>query len=131
MLTRTLAVTDLILVTARGRDANPLDGPFVVPKRGLVREAAQRWFRTRGATSEIAAEPDGHEGLLALVALGYGTGVVPRLVLDTSPTRERLEVVVAGPAREPFVIEPFTIGLCVRRADLRRPVVAALWGLTG
>jgi predicted metal-dependent phosphotriesterase family hydrolase len=25
----------------------------------------------------------------------------------------------------------FPIGLCVRRADLRRPLVAALWSLTG
>jgi LysR family positive regulator for ilvC len=62
---------------------------------------------------------------LTLVALGCGTGVVPRLVLECSAVRERLTVLAANPAPEPF-----PIGLCVRRADLRRPLVAALWSLT-
>ncbi|MFC7621400.1 HTH-type transcriptional activator IlvY [Microlunatus sp. GCM10028923] len=128
MITRTVAVTDLVLVTARdsGRPLDPDDPPpFVVPARGLVREAAFRWFRRAGIRPVIAAEPDGHEGLLALVALGYGTGIVPRLVLERSTSADRLAEVAAEPA-----LESHTIGLCVRRADLRRPLIAALWSLT-
>ncbi|MFD3838126.1 HTH-type transcriptional activator IlvY [Streptomyces sp. NPDC058642] len=122
---RTVAVTELVLVTARDRPDPDLAGPFVLPHRGLVRDAADRWFRARGTAPEVACEPDGHEGLLTLVALGCGTGVVPRLVLEHSAVRDRLSVVAADP-----VPEPFPIGLCVRRADLRRPLVAALWSLT-
>jgi LysR family positive regulator for ilvC len=125
LASRTVATTDLVLVTARDRPDPDAAGPFVLPHRGLVREAADRWFRTRGAAPDLAAEPDGHEGLLTLVALGCGTGVVPRLVLDHSAVRERLTVLdVDSPP------DPFPIGLCVRRADLRRPQVAALWSLT-
>ena len=119
MVTRTLAVTDLVLVSAANSEP---DGPFVVPARGLVREAAFRWFRKTGVKPVIAAEPDGHEALLALVALGCGTGVVPRLVLESSAVRERL-------VELPADLEPLTIGLCARRADLHRPLIAALWGL--
>ncbi|WP_328766210.1 HTH-type transcriptional activator IlvY [Streptomyces sp. NBC_00286] len=128
LVSRTVAVTELVFVTARDRadDGLGLDGPFVLPHRGLVREAADRWFRTRGLTPEVAAEPDGHEGLLTLVALGCGTGVVPRLVLEHSAVRDRLAVLPATPPPERF-----PIGLCVRRADLRRPLVSALWSLTG
>ncbi|KKD08088.1 HTH-type transcriptional activator IlvY [Streptomyces sp. WM6386] len=122
---RTVAVTELVLVTARDRPDPDLCGPFVLPHRGLVRDAADRWFRARGTVPEVACEPDGHEGLLTLVALGCGTGVVPRLVLEHSAVRDRLSVVAAVPAPERF-----PIGLCVRRADLRRPLVAALWSLT-
>lgn len=123
---RTLAVTDLVSVTARGHGSGsaagaPVASAYVVPERGLVREAAQRWFRSRGISPVLAAEPDSHEGLLALVALGVGTGIVPRLVLETSAVADRLEIVQEG-------LAPFPIGLCVRRADLRRPLVAALWG---
>ena len=125
LVSRTVAVTELVLVTARDRPDPDLDGPFVLPHRGLVREAADRWFRARGTTPDVACEPDGHEGLLTLVALGCGTGVVPRLVLECSAVRERLAVVAADPAPEPL-----PIGLCVRRADLRRPLVATLWSLT-
>ncbi|MGP4048146.1 HTH-type transcriptional activator IlvY [Streptomyces sp. 2A115] len=125
LVSRTVATTELVFVTARGRTDDGLDGPFVLPHRGLVREAAHRWFRAHGTTPEVAAEPDGHEGLLTLVALGCGTGVVPRLVLDHSAVRDRLTVLAVTPPPEPF-----PIGLCVRRSDLRRPLVAALWSLT-
>ncbi|MEU7299616.1 HTH-type transcriptional activator IlvY [Streptomyces sp. NPDC007189] len=125
LVSRTVAVTDLVLVTARGRPDPDLAGPFVLPHRGLVRDAADRWFRARGRQPEVVCEPDGHEGLLTLVALGCGTGLVPRLVLEHSAVRDRLSVVPADPAPERF-----PIGLCVRRADLRRPSVAALWSLT-
>ncbi|MGW4911812.1 HTH-type transcriptional activator IlvY [Streptomyces sp. NPDC004270] len=125
LVSRTVTVTDLVLVTARDRPDPGLDGPFVLPHRGLVREAADRWFRARGGPAHVACEPEGHEALLALVALGCGTGVVPRLVLDHSAVRDRLAVVPAAPAPERF-----PIGLCVRRSDLRQPLVAALWSLT-
>ncbi|WP_329003418.1 HTH-type transcriptional activator IlvY [Kribbella sp. NBC_00709] len=119
LVSRPVAVTDLVLVHAR--DTEP-DGTYVVPARGLVREAAFRWFRTTGTKPVIAAEPDGHEALLALIALGCGTGVVPRLVLESSVVRDRLVEV-------PAQLEALTIGLCVRRADLHRPLIAALWDL--
>jgi LysR family positive regulator for ilvC len=120
LVTRTVAVTDLVLVKARNSAAEV--GPYVVPARGLVRESAFRWFRRNGVKPAIAAEPDGHEALLALVALGCGVGVVPRLVLDSSVVRDQL-------IELPADLEPLTIGLCARRADLHRPLVAALWGL--
>ncbi|MGZ0150989.1 HTH-type transcriptional activator IlvY [Kribbella sp. WER1] len=119
LVTRTVAVTDLVLVRAAG---SPPDGPYVVPARGLVRENAFRWFRKTGVKPTIAAEADGHEALLALVALGCGVGVVPRLVLESSAVRDQLEELPAD-------LAPLTIGLCARRADLHRPLVAALWAL--
>jgi LysR family positive regulator for ilvC len=119
LVSRPVAVTDLVLVKAR---ESPSDGPYVVPARGLVREAAFRWFRKTGVKPVIAAEPDGHEALLALVALGCGTGVVPRLVLESSAVRDQLTELPAD-------LEPLTIGLCARRADLHRPLIAALWDL--
>ncbi|HEY9337650.1 MAG TPA: HTH-type transcriptional activator IlvY [Kribbella sp.] len=119
LVTRTVAVTDLVLVKARDSAA---DGPYVVPARGLVRDNAFRWFRRNGVKPVIAAEPDGHEALLALVALGCGVGVVPRLVLESSAVRDQLTELPAD-------LEPLTIGLCARRADLHRPLVAALWDL--
>ncbi|MFB4279906.1 MULTISPECIES: LysR substrate-binding domain-containing protein [unclassified Nonomuraea] len=126
LLSRTVATTELVFVTARDPAAPGLGGPFVLPRRGLVREAADRWLRAHAPSRPgIAAEPEGHEALLALVALGYGTGIVPRMVLRSSVVRDRLRVVPAEPAPPPLAI-----GLCVRRADLRRPLVAALWSLT-
>lgn len=134
LVTRPLAVTDLVFVTARTTSGADTDspasladvrGPFVVPARGLVREAAFRWFRKTGMKPVIAAEPDGHEALLTLAALGYGTGIVPRLVFDSSPIADRL---VELP--NDSLLDPLTIGVCVRRADLHRSLITALWNLS-
>lgn len=95
---------------------------FVLPRQGLARDAVDRWFRARKLVPKVAAEVDGHEAVLTLAALGLGIGVVPELVLTSSVVRDRLVTlpVVSG-------LGEFRIGLCVRRADLRRPVVSALW----
>lgn len=96
--------------------------PYVLPRRGLVREYADRWFRERRIVPVVDSEPDGHEPLLALVAMGCGVGVVPGLVLDGSAVGDRLVSLRAEPA-----LPVFRIGLCARRTDLRRPVLSALW----
>ncbi|MFF5521922.1 LysR substrate-binding domain-containing protein [Streptomyces coeruleorubidus] len=127
LASRTVAVTELVLVTARDRPDPGLDGPFVLPHRGLVRYAADRWFRARGTAADVACEPDGHEGLLTLVALGCGTGAWCRAWCWTTAR--------CGSGwrwcRRIRRRSRFPIGLCVRRADLRRPLVAALWSLAG
>ncbi|MEO3885378.1 hypothetical protein [Nonomuraea sp. B5E05] len=51
--------------TLEGRE---LEGPFVLPRRGLVREAADRWLRARLPwRPEVVAEPEGHEALPFLI----------------------------------------------------------------
>lgn len=98
------------------------DGPFVLPRSGLARTAAERWFRRVGVRPRHVTEVDGHEPLLTLVALGAGVGLVPSLVLECSPLRDRLAPLATDePPGE------FRIGVCARRDDLHRPVLAALW----
>jgi LysR family positive regulator for ilvC len=125
LVSRPVTETPLVFVAARDA-AVPrrigADTPLVLPRAGLARTAAERWLRRRALTPVTVSEVDGHEALLAMVALGCGIGVVPRLVLTTSALADRLVTVPAKPA-----LDPFRIGLCVRRGQLRTPLVAALW----
>ncbi|GAB2847884.1 hypothetical protein GCM10027074_13250 [Streptomyces deserti] len=83
LVSRTVTVTDWSW--SRPGTARTTALPFPSsPHRGLVRDAADRWLRARGTVPDVVCEPDGHEGLLTLVALGCGTGVVPRLVRSTA-----------------------------------------------
>ncbi|MFJ4084692.1 HTH-type transcriptional activator IlvY [Streptomyces iakyrus] len=130
LLARTVARTPLVLVRAdpprpHAQLPDP-DEPFVLPRQGLVRDIANRWFRRLGITPRIAAEADGHEALLTLVALGYGTGIIPDLVLQHCSIRHRLHVAPA-----PSSPGELTIGACIRRTDLHRPLVSAAWAATG
>ncbi|MFE1841589.1 HTH-type transcriptional activator IlvY [Streptomyces sviceus] len=129
VLARQVAQTPLVLVQASpaltDEEFTAATEPFVLPRQGLVRAAADQWFRDLGIRPHIAAETDGHEALLTLVALGYGTGIVPELVLQHSGLRARLRQVTAS-----SVPDRLTIGVCIRRADLHRPLVAAAWAAT-
>ena len=84
LLLACLTTTDVVLITARGNEANHHDGPLIVPRRGLVREAAERWLRAHKRGPAITAEPDSHEALLTLVALGYGTTTPRQIFVTTS-----------------------------------------------
>jgi LysR family positive regulator for ilvC len=99
---------------------------MIVPETGLARERVDLWFRQRGVAPRIHAQVSGNEAIAGMVALGFGCGVVPLLVLRSGPFREQLRVIDAMPA-----LPPFRIGLCCRAQALRNPLVAALWSLAG
>lgn len=96
--------------------------PLVLPAAGLARELANAWLRRRKVAPNIYAEIQGHEAILALVALGCGVGVVPKLVLEKSALRDRITDMHVKPP-----LRPFQIALCVRDRSLSNPLVAAVW----
>jgi LysR family positive regulator for ilvC len=96
--------------------------PFVLPASGLARDYAEEWLRRRGVSPNVYAEIQGHEAILALVALGCGVGVVPRLVLEKSALQDRIVEMRVRPA-----LPVFQIALCVRERSLSNPLVDAVW----
>ncbi len=57
-----------------------------------------------------------------MVSLGCGVGVVPQLVLEKSPLKDRVRVFEVEPA-----LTPFTIGACTLEKHLHHPVIGAFW----
>ena len=102
--------------------------PVVLPASGLARESADAWFRRRRIAPPIYGELAGSEAILALVSLGCGVGIVPRLVLDESPLRSKVQVLDAHDAGDggPPLGE-FRVGICTQRRKLASPLVRALW----
>jgi LysR family positive regulator for ilvC len=129
---RVLTTTPVVFIgpNAEGpvRDAvlhRPIDWetvPLVLPAHGLARDFADEWLRRRAVRPTVYAEIEGHEAILALVALGCGVGVVPRLVLENSALQDRIAEIPVRPA-----LPKFRIGLCVRTRSLSNPLVAAVW----
>ncbi|MFC3854197.1 HTH-type transcriptional activator IlvY [Salinispirillum marinum] len=96
--------------------------PFIVAEHGLARQRLYEWFRQRTLQPTVYAQVGGHEAIVSMVALGFGVGVVPELVLTNSPMREQVQVLPVTPA-----LAPFEIGLCALRRRLQDPVVDAFW----
>ena len=99
--------------------------PVVLPSGGLAREAADRWFRRHRAAPPVYGEVPGSEAILALVSLGCGVGVVPRLVLEKSPLRANVRVLPVGQGQDD--LGEFRVGVATQRRKLASPLVRALW----
>jgi LysR family positive regulator for ilvC len=99
--------------------------PVVLPSGGLAREAADRWFRRHRVTPPVYGEVPGSEAILALVSLGCGVGVVPRLVLDKSPLRTNVRVLPVGQGQDD--LGEFRVGVATQRRKLASPLVRAFW----
>ncbi|MBP8925773.1 MAG: HTH-type transcriptional activator IlvY [Pseudomonadales bacterium] len=100
--------------------------PLILQESGLAREHVERWFDAQGIEPHVYAEVSGNEAIVGMVALGCGVGVVPLLVLKSSPFRDSVRVLDVMPQ-----LPGFRIGLCCMKQAIGNPLVAALWRLAG
>ncbi|ALM51284.1 HTH-type transcriptional activator IlvY [Halomonas huangheensis] len=98
------------------------DVPMILSESGLSRELANTWFKALGVTPTIYAQVAGHEAIVSMVGLGFGIGVVPRIVLDASPLRDSVRVLSVKPE-----LPYYDVGLCVLNRRLKSPLLDALW----
>jgi LysR family positive regulator for ilvC len=96
--------------------------PIVLPASGLARESVDRWFRRRRIEPRVYGELPGSEAILALVSLGCGVGIVPRIVLEESPLASKVRILDGDDA-----LGEFRVGVCTQRKKLASPLVQALW----
>lgn len=130
IVARSLVDTDLAFVVSQAKapqslrlvDALANDMQFIVPERGLVRERFVAWSQAAGIQPAIYAKVAGHEAIASMASLGIGIGIVPRLVLDSSPMRHELAVLNANVAPKAI-----TVGLCAREKALLDHAVKACW----
>lgn len=101
--------------------------PLVLPSSGQARESADRWFRKRRITPQVYGEIAGSEAILALVSLGCGVGIVPRIVLEESPLSSKVRVLDAHDGDGQAALGEFRVGVCAQRKKLGSPLVRALW----
>ncbi len=99
---------------------------LILADYGLSRERTEKWFQEKGITPNIYAQVAGNEAIIAMVSLGCGVGVVPRLVLEKSPLHKKVQVLDVDAA-----LEPFAVGICASKKSLQRPQVAAFWKVAG
>ena len=135
-----LTVSPLVFVAPREGGTIGLDGrvppvaparasdwstvPMILAERGVARRRVDAWFRALGTTPRVRARVAGNEAIVAMVALGLGVGVVPRIVLDNSPLAARVRVLDVAPA-----LTPYEVGLVTLARHLNDPLVAAFWAL--
>ncbi|SDR99956.1 LysR family transcriptional regulator, positive regulator for ilvC [Halopseudomonas sabulinigri] len=98
--------------------------PLILSESGVSRTRVDEWFRQQDIAPRIYAQVTGNEAIVSMVSLGFGIGVVPKIVLDNSPLRERIRVLDVTPE-----LEPYDIGLFTLKKNLKNPLVEAFWNL--
>lgn len=96
--------------------------PMILSEGGLARQRVNRWFRALGVQPRVYAQVAGNEAIVSMVSLGFGVGVVPKIVLDNSPLAREVSVLPVHP-----LLAPYEVGLFTLEKKLRSPLVAAFW----
>ncbi|MGC3874134.1 HTH-type transcriptional activator IlvY [Halomonas sp. GXIMD04776] len=113
-------------ITSPPQTSEWVRAPMILSEAGLARERTDAWFEALGIKPHIYAQVGGNEAIVSMVGLGFGIGVVPKIVLDNSPLADRVRLLDIQPA-----LAPFDVGLCVTEKRLKNPLIHALWGQTG
>lgn len=96
--------------------------PLIISERGLARDRLNAWFRKKHITPNIYAQVSGNEAIVSMVSLGFGVGLVPKIVVDNSPLKNRVCLFEVQPD-----LEPYKLGVCVLNKRLKSPIVKAFW----
>ena len=101
--------------------------PMILAGYGPVRSRFEQWYRKkRCGKPNIYATVSGHEALVSMVALGCGIGMVPEVVIDNSPVKERVQILPDGSE-----IPPFELGVCCLNQTKDKPLVHAFFDAVG
>lgn len=101
-----------------------LKTPIIFPSKGLSKIRAEKWFSDKGIQPYIYSRVAGNEAIIAMVSMGSGVGIVPKLVLEKSSLKGEVEIVEIEPNLKPFVV-----GACTTSANRQNAVVQAFWDI--
>ncbi|MFZ1625549.1 MAG: HTH-type transcriptional activator IlvY [Gammaproteobacteria bacterium] len=123
---RPIATSPLVFIASKDHpqpdSKNWATTPMILSESGLARSRLDAWFRARGVQPSIYAQVAGNEAIVSMVSLGFGIGVVPRIVLDNSPLAANIRILNIQPR-----LKAYEVGLFALKKKLRNPVVNAFW----
>lgn len=119
-----ISTSPLVVIAPLHQPANTLwyDSPLILSESGLVRKRVDYWLQNKDIKPTIYAQVAGYEAIVSMVSLGFGVGIIPRIVRDNSPLSEQVKVVSHTP-----VLEPIEVGLFTQKKRLKSPIIQALW----
>lgn len=96
--------------------------PLILAERGLSRKRLYNWLKNSGIQPNIYAQVAGNEAIIAMVNMGCGIGIIPELVLQTSPLKDQISILEGAPE-----LGNFTVGVCTKTKNRKRRVVKHFW----
>jgi len=98
------------------------DIPMILSEEGPIRVHINHWLNQADILPNIYAQVAGHEAIVSMVSLGFGVGVVPKIVLDNSPLKNRVQIMSNTPT-----LPSYDVGFCTLNKRLKSPIIKAFW----
>ncbi len=119
-----IATSPLVMIAPLNATQNNIweKSPLIVAEKGLVRKRVDAWFQQKNIKPSIYAQVSGNEAIVSMVSLGFGIGVIPKIVLDNSPLAKQVQLITHNPQ-----LAPIDVGLFAQKKRLQNPIVRALW----
>ena len=101
------------------------DSKVIMPARGPSRRIVHHWFAEQNIRPNVYAKVSGNEAIDSMVSLGLGIGFVPRIVLENSTAKNKVQSVSVDN------IEPYRLGLCFLEERANEPLIQSIRQLFG
>lgn len=93
----------------------------ILPDSGPSKRIVHHWFTEQGIRPRVYASVGGNEAIVSMVALGFGLGIVPQIVVDNSVVSQKVNRIAIDD------IEPYDLGLCCLTRRAEEPLIQALF----
>lgn len=116
----------LTLIVPSTMDVNALtdidwrNSNVIMPARGPSKRIVHHWFAEQNIRPRVYAQVSGNEAIVSMVALGLGIGFVPRIVLETSTAKNKVQTIAVNN------IEHYRLGLCYLNERMNEPLIRAI-----
>ena len=96
---------------------------IIMPESGPSKRIVHHWFAEHNIRPKVYASVGGNEAIVSMVALGFGVGIVPSIVLDNSAQAHQVIAIDMDD------IESYQIGLCCHTRKQDEPIIKAMFEL--
>jgi LysR family positive regulator for ilvC len=114
--------TPLIGIIPSGGELDLFAWPLILPESGDVGDLVHQWLRQQCASPLIHSYVEGHEAILAMVAAGLGSAVLPRIVLENSHLQDHVQEVSS-----PMPLASLTVGIFMKETSYMATGKQAFW----
>lgn len=103
--------------------------PMILPESGVARSMINDWLYHLKLSPNIYAQVAGNEAIVSMVSLGFGLGIVPKIVLDNSSLVSQVKPLgtLESLSEQTLTLPPYEVGLFAQSKRLAHPIIRAFW----
>lgn len=94
---------------------------MILPDIGPSKRIVHHWLSEQGIRPRVYASVGGNEAILSMVALGFGIGIVPEIVVSHSSIADKVSMINISN------IESYRLGLCCLKKRRNDPILNAFF----